>query len=214
MGRLFHVSRPNTAKSVNVLCPWKCLVFCLKICPRNLLLGPDLWTRCDGNVYVWDDYIVCWRWTTMRRRRAAGSLSCHVWVDWETSLLKTCMTRRWITTLPLQPAAVTATSINWCRCLLRQTASVNSLTNTPYATYSCLLKPNTHADVTQLDTPPTRRNCRVASRRRCVMNSQLTHDDCRRIRWCERSRRPWPSLQSAANAIEVGYDVTYDAACF
>jgi len=26
-------------------------------------------------------------------------------------------------------------------------------------------------------------------------NSQLTHGDCRRIRWCERSRRPWPSLQ-------------------
>jgi len=45
------------------------------------------------------------------------------------------------------------------------------------------------------------------------MNSQLAHDDCRRIRRCERSRRPWPSLQSAANAIEVGYDVTYDAAC-
>jgi len=28
------------------------------------------------------------------------------------------------------------------------------------------------------------------------INSQLTHDDCRRIRRCERSRRPWPSLQS------------------
>jgi len=27
------------------------------------------------------------------------------------------------------------------------------------------------------------------------MNSQLAHDDCRRIRRCERSRRPWPSLQ-------------------
>ena len=45
-------------------------------------------------------------------------------------------------------------------------------------------------------------------------NSQLAHYDCRRIRRCERSRWPWPSLQySAANAIEVGYDVTYDAAC-
>ena len=29
---------------------------------------------------------------------------------------------------------------------------------------------------------PTRRNCRVASRRRCEHNSQLAHDDCRRIR--------------------------------
>jgi len=28
---------------------------------------------------------------------------------------------------------------------------------------------------------PTRRNCRVASRRRCEHNSQLAHDDCRRI---------------------------------
>ena len=27
------------------------------------------------------------------------------------------------------------------------------------------------------------------------MNSQLAHDDCRRIRRCERSRWPWPSLQ-------------------
>jgi len=31
-------------------------------------------------------------------------------------------------------------------------------------------------------TPPTRRNCRVASRRRCEHNSQLARDDCRRIR--------------------------------
>ena len=41
-------------------------------------------------------------------------------------------------------------------------------------------------------TPPTRRNCFVASRRVGVggvyMNSQLAHDDCRRIRRCERSR--------------------------
>ena len=27
------------------------------------------------------------------------------------------------------------------------------------------------------------------------VNSQLAHDDCRRIQRCERSRRPWPSLQ-------------------
>jgi len=31
-------------------------------------------------------------------------------------------------------------------------------------------------------TPPTRRNCRVSSRRRCEHNSQLADDDCRRIR--------------------------------
>jgi len=33
-------------------------------------------------------------------------------------------------------------------------------------------------------TPPTRRNCRAESRRRrrCEHNSQLAHDDCRRIR--------------------------------
>ena len=29
---------------------------------------------------------------------------------------------------------------------------------------------------------PTRLNCRVASRRRCVQKSQLAHDDCRRVR--------------------------------
>ena len=29
---------------------------------------------------------------------------------------------------------------------------------------------------------PTRLSCRVESRRRCVLNSQLAHDDCRRIR--------------------------------
>ena len=48
------------------------------------------------------------------------------------------------------------------------------------------------------------------------MNSQLAHDNCRRIRRCERSRRPWvrdPVYDSAANGIEVGYNVTYDAAC-
>jgi len=28
---------------------------------------------------------------------------------------------------------------------------------------------------------PTRRNCRVESRRRRVLNSQLAHDDCRRV---------------------------------
>ena len=39
---------------------------------------------------------------------------------------------------------------------------------------------------------PTRRNCFVASRRRrrCVHETQLAHDDPRRIRRCERSR--WP----------------------
>ena len=45
------------------------------------------------------------------------------------------------------------------------------------------------------------------------MNSQLAHDDCRRIRWCERTVGRDPVYNSAANAIEVGYDVTYDAAC-
>ena len=29
---------------------------------------------------------------------------------------------------------------------------------------------------------PTRLSCRVGSRRRCVLNSQLVHDDCRRVR--------------------------------
>ena len=44
-----------------------------------------------------------------------------------------------------------------------------------------------------------RRDETVLSRRVGVggvyMNSQLAHDDCRRIRRCERSRWPWPSLQ-------------------
>jgi len=49
---------------------------------------------------------------------------------------------------------------------------------------------NTKAQYT-LPTP-TRRNCFVASRRvgGVYKNSQLAHDDCRRIRRCERSR--WP----------------------
>ena len=35
----------------------------------------------------------------------------------------------------------------------------------------------------QYTTPsPTRLNCRVESRRRCVLNSQLAHHDCRRVR--------------------------------
>jgi len=36
---------------------------------------------------------------------------------------------------------------------------------------------------TQYTPPtPTRRNCRVESHRRCEQNSQLAHDDCRRVR--------------------------------
>jgi len=54
-----------------------------------------------------------------------------------------------------------------------------------------LLKPNTHRR--------RRRDETVLSRRVGVsgvyMNSQLADDDCRRIRRCERSRWPWPSLQ-------------------
>ena len=59
---------------------------------------------------------------------------------------------------------------------------------------------------------PTRRNCRVVTRRRrrCEQNSQLAHDDCQRIRRCERSSIGRdPVYNSAANAIEVGYDVTH-----
>ena len=49
------------------------------------------------------------------------------------------------------------------------------------------LKTNTHR----------RRDETVLSRRvgGVYMNSQLGHDDCRRIRRCEHSRWPWPSLQ-------------------
>ena len=51
------------------------------------------------------------------------------------------------------------------------------------------IKPNTHR----------RRQCdeTVLSRRvgGVYMNSQLAHNDCRWIRRCERSHRPWPSLQ-------------------
>jgi len=49
------------------------------------------------------------------------------------------------------------------------------------------------------------------------MNSQPAHDDCRRIRRCEHSRWPWPSLQFCSqwqyDTREVGYDGTYDAEC-
>jgi len=62
-----------------------------------------------------------------------------------------------------------------------------------------------------------RRDETVLSRRVGVggvhLNSQLAHDDCRRIRRCERSRCRDQVYNSAANVIEVGYDVTYDAAC-
>jgi len=55
--------------------------------------------------------------------------------------------------------------------------------------YGGRVKPNTHR----------RRDETVLSRRVGVggvyMNSQLAHDDCWRIRRCERSRWPWPSLQ-------------------
>jgi len=49
------------------------------------------------------------------------------------------------------------------------------------------------------------------------MNSQLAHDDCRRIPEfghvnAADGREPVTKF-SAVNAIEVGYDVTYDAAC-
>jgi len=60
--------------------------------------------------------------------------------------------------------------------------------NKPFRTYrkTSFLKPNTHRR--------RRRDETVLSRRVGVggvyMNSQLAHDDCRRIRRCERSRRP------------------------
>ena len=64
----------------------------------------------------------------------------------------------------------------------------------------CLrLKPNTHRRRRRDETVELRR-VGVGG---VYMNSQLAHDDCRRIRWCERSRRPWPSLQIVVNAIEV-----------
>ena len=67
--------------------------------------------------------------------------------------------------------------------------------------------PNTHR----------RRDETVLSRRvgGVYMNSQLAHDDCRGIRRCKRSRLHCsdPVYNSEANAIGVGYGVTYDAAC-
>ena len=42
------------------------------------------------------------------------------------------------------------------------------------------------------------------------MNSQSAHDDCDVNAADGRDQ----VYNSAANAIEVGYDVTYDAACF
>ena len=46
------------------------------------------------------------------------------------------------------------------------------------------------------------------------MNSHLAHDDCRRIRQYMNAADGRDQVyNSAANAIEVGYDVTYDAAC-
>jgi len=53
------------------------------------------------------------------------------------------------------------------------------------------IKPNTHCRLRRDETVELSR-VGVGG---VYMNSQLTHDDCRRIRWCERSRRPWPSLQ-------------------
>ena len=57
------------------------------------------------------------------------------------------------------------------------------------ATSFLFLKPNTHRRRRRDETVELHRVGGV------YMNSQLAHDDCRRIRWCERSRRPWPSLQ-------------------
>jgi len=53
------------------------------------------------------------------------------------------------------------------------------------------LKPNTHRRRRRDETVLS---CRVGVGG-VYMNSQVAHDDCRRIRRCERSRRPWPSLQ-------------------
>jgi len=55
----------------------------------------------------------------------------------------------------------------------------------------CTLQPNTHRRRRRDETVELRR----VGIGGVYMNSQLTYDDCRRIRWCERSRRPWPSLQ-------------------
>ena len=54
-----------------------------------------------------------------------------------------------------------------------------------------------YAEHTSQYTPPTptRRNCRVASRRRCEHNAQLAHDDCRRI---------WSTIWKLANRLHSG----------
>ena len=51
------------------------------------------------------------------------------------------------------------------------------------------LMPNIHRQRRRDETVELRRVGAV------YMNSQIAHDDCRRIRRCERSRRQWPSLQ-------------------
>ena len=65
------------------------------------------------------------------------------------------------------------------------------------------LKPNTHRRRRRDETVELRRVGGV------YMNSQLTHDDCRRIRWCERRLNAAVGrdrvYNSAVNAIEVGW---------
>jgi len=53
--------------------------------------------------------------------------------------------------------------------------------------------PNTHRRRWRDETVELRR--RRVGVGGVYMNSQLAHDDYRRIRRCECSRRPWPSLQ-------------------
>ena len=84
------------------------------------------------------------------------------------------------------PAVVTgSSSLYTALSTRRQTMSHE------YRLFSRTLMPNTHRR--------RRRDETALSRRVGVggvyMNSQLAHDDCRRIRRCERSRWPWPSLQ-------------------
>ena len=64
---------------------------------------------------------------------------------------------------------------------------------------------------------PTRRNCRVSSRRRCVhefatSSRRLPTDSAMRTHNAAVSHDP--VYNTAANGTEVRYDVTYDAACF
>jgi len=53
---------------------------------------------------------------------------------------------------------------------------------------SFLLEQTAKLNVQYTPPTPTRLSCRVESRRRCEQNSQLAHDDCRRVRSTN-----WPS---------------------